>query len=340
MKAWVVARRGAPRHALQFKTDVAVPAAPRTGSDLLVKVSHAAINPADAHFINVLPTWLPFRRAPTPGMDFAGEVVAAGPAAPPELAAPGTRVAGAMGVAQVAFGKGSLAEYVLVPAHLVAPVPAKLSDAEAAGLFGIAGQTAEIVTAAAAVGPGKRALVNGASGGVGSLVVQILKAQGAEVFGVCSGANVEMVRRLGADEVIDYRTNSPLEAFLTEKFATKPLDVIIDCAGSQPLFNQSPKYLQPAGRFLTIVGGRSQGVVPFVQHKLLPVLLGGTPRRFDIIGLSPAGAIARQVAKLVEDGSIKEAPTDSVFPFEEVVEAMEKLATKRAKGKIVIKVAA
>ena len=199
MKAWVVTRNGAPRDALALRTDLPVPAPP-TGANITIKIAYAALNPADVAFLSLIPSWLPFRRSATPGLDFAGEVVAAGPAVPADLAV-GTQVCGALGVAQVAFGTGSLAEYVVVPAHLVVAVPRGLGLDAAAGLHGVAGQTASLVMDAANVQPGQQVLVNGASGGVGSLLIQTLKATGAVVTAVCSGENEALVRRLGADEV-------------------------------------------------------------------------------------------------------------------------------------------
>jgi len=200
MKAWVVTSTGEPKAALVLKTDWPVPSHPPKGTDLLIKVAYAALNPVDTHLTSAIPSWLPFRRYPVPGLDFCGAVVAAGPAAPPEFAK-GAMVCGAMNVAAIAFGKGSLAEYVSVPASLVALMPAELGPARAVGLLGVAGQTAELLMREAKIAGGERVLVNGASGGVGSILVQIAKARGAVVTGVCSEANVALVKSLGADDV-------------------------------------------------------------------------------------------------------------------------------------------
>ncbi|KAK3322961.1 zinc alcohol dehydrogenase [Apodospora peruviana] len=340
MKAWVVVRNStSPKDALQLKTDLPVPAPVMTGNNILVKVSHAALNPADMHFMNVLPTWLPFRRTATPGLDFAGEVVATGPAAGDEFKV-GAQVAAAMGTIHVTFGKGALAEYVVVPADMVSLKPEAMTLGQAVGVCGVAGQTAAIMVAAADIKPNQKVMINGASGGVGSVLLQVVKAKGAVVYAVCSASNAAMVKRLGADEAIDYNAHDPLETFVAEKFEGGQLDIIFDCAGSQPLYSNSPRYLKPQGKFISIVGGRTQGIVPYVRNKLRPVFLGGTPREFQLLGLFPAGVYARQAAKWVDEGVIKEAPIDSEFPMEEVVQAYEKLAGKHAKGKIVIKVSA
>jgi NADPH:quinone reductase-like Zn-dependent oxidoreductase len=336
MKRWIVAHKAAPKEALTLKTDWPVPPAPN-GSDVLVKVSFAALNPADTYLIGGLPTWLPFRRNPSPGMDFSGVVAAAGPDVPATLAV-GTEVCGAMSVGQIASGNGTLAEYIAVPSSLIVPRPKGVSMAGAAGLLGIAGQTASLTLDATQATKGTRVLLNGSSGGVGSILLQALHASGAVVTAVCSGANEEMVRRLGADEVIDYKKETAIYDHLSSKFKDAPLDVIVDTVGDGDLYTKSPAYLKPHGRFVTIVGGPTQGVAPTIKYRLRPVILGGTPRAFHLLALAPSGAQAAKVARWVDEGWVKEAPVDSIHPMEQAIEAYEKLMTHRAKGKLVVNV--
>lgn len=201
MKAWIVTRNGDPKDALTLRPDYPVPSQPKAGN-ILVKVDYAALNPADLNFMGNLPNWLPFRRNPTVGLDFAGTVVKLGSSVSSDLGISiGSEVAGAFNVLSVATGRGSLAEYVEVPATKVALKPKDLSSKDAAGALGIAGQTAYIILKEAGTKAGDRVLVNGASGGVGSVLVQVAKAKGAIVCGVCSGGNAEFVKGLGADEV-------------------------------------------------------------------------------------------------------------------------------------------
>lgn len=202
MRAWTVAKNGGPSDALLLKTDAPVPSPVKSGN-VLLKVTHAALNPADLNFMSTLPNWLPFRRNPTVGLDFAGEVVQLGPSV--TGLSVGSQVAGALNVMSVAVGRGSLAEYVEVPASKVALVPEGLTLRDAAGALGIAGQTAWVILKEAGIEKGDRVLVNGASGGVGSVLVQVAKAKGAVVYGVCSGGNAEFVKGLGADEVCENR---------------------------------------------------------------------------------------------------------------------------------------
>lgn len=331
MRAWLVNRAGPPSPTtLQLQT---IPAPspspfPPTGTNILVKISHAALNPVDLHLINTLPTWLPFRRRPpfAPAFDFSGEVAALGPAVPESLGiSVGTPICGALNLAQIVAGRGTLAEYLVCDAHLVAVKPEGVTSAQAAGLMGIAGQTTALMVGFAGVKAGQRALVNGASGGVGSILVQALSGKGLTVYGVCSAGNDGLVKRLGAVETVDY-TRGELEVLLKERFGKKQeeeedqrLDFIFDCAGSQALFSHSEGYLKEKGRFISIVGGPSQGVVPYVRNKLRPVFLGGVPRAYDLLLLLPSGKTATQIAQWVSEGVVREAVVDSEFEMEDVI---------------------
>lgn len=301
----------------------------------MVKVSYAALNPADVHFMLHLSNWIPFRHNPHPGLDFVGTVVQAGPSAELEV---GAEVGGAVNVSSVAFGKGSLAEYIVIPSDIVARRPKSLEMRQAAGALGVAGQTTALVLGEANVKAGDKVLVNGASGGVGSVLVQIVKGLGATVYGVCSEANADMVKRLGADHIIDYKAHKSLYSFLTQEHGDAPFNLMIDCVGDQPLFTESTKYLRPEGLFICIVGGRSQGIVPYFKNKILPVALGGTPRQYRILGLSPSGAFAGVAAKWANDGLLKEIPIDMECPLENAIQGYERVVSKRSRGKVVVKV--
>lgn len=134
-------------------------------------------------------------------MDFAGTVVQSGIGAPLDFVK-GAEVCGALGLSQLFAGQGTLAEYVRLPAGVLALKPTEMSWEEAAGC-GVVGQTVNTILkeAGGLIGEGKRVLINGASGGVGTVLVQRVKAEGAIVVGVCSERNVGLVSELGADEV-------------------------------------------------------------------------------------------------------------------------------------------
>ncbi|SPO05563.1 uncharacterized protein DNG_08250 [Cephalotrichum gorgonifer] len=338
MRSWVVTKNGAPSAALALDASAPVPAA--QGSTVLVKVSHASLNPADLQHMLRIPTILPFRRRPTPGLDFCGTVVALGPSIPassPVKLEVGDVVCGAVPASKVALGTGTLAEYVSVPADSVALKPESLPASVCAGL-GIAGQTAALVMAEAKIEPGHRVLVNGASGGVGTMLCQIVTARGGIVTAVCSDSNAKLVKRLGASEVIDYMANSPVFEHLEAEYSQKPFDIIIDCVGNQFLYDMCAAYLKPTGTFINIVGGDTEGVVPWVKGTIWPKFLGGTPRRYRILALLPNGNLQREVVQWVDDGHLPEVVIDSEVSVDEVVEAYEKLASKRAKGKIIVRI--
>jgi NADPH:quinone reductase-like Zn-dependent oxidoreductase len=120
--------------------------------------------------------------------------------------------------------------------------------------------------------------------------------------------------------VVDYRVHNSLEEHLAQRFGEEQFDAVLDCVGSQALYTNSPRYLKPEGKFINIVGGWSQGVVPFITNKLRPCFLGGTPRSYELFLLSASGETAKEAAALVEQGIIKKALIDSVFPMEEAIE--------------------
>lgn len=137
--------------------------------------------------------------------------------------------------------------------------------------------------------------------------------------------------------MIDYKAYGDLYAHLTDTYLTGGMDLIVDCVGDDTFFRRSPSYLQASGKFLSIVG-RAQGIYSFLMHQVRPTMLGGTPRSYKILGLAPSGTGAREVAKLVDEGLIGEVLVDSEYGMDDALLAYEKLATKRARGKIVIKV--
>lgn len=122
-------------------------------------------------------------------------------------------------------------------------------------------------------------------------------------------------------KIVDYTQYASVEDHLAERFGDDPFDVIFECTDSRnTLFARADEYLKPDGRFVSVIGGWSQGVVPFLVNKLRPVVLGGTPRSYDIFLLTASGVIAKHVGQYVEEGIIKDVPIDSEFPMEQAVE--------------------
>jgi NADPH:quinone reductase-like Zn-dependent oxidoreductase len=203
----------------------------------------------------------------------------------------------------------------------VALKPANVSFDEAAALsFG--GATALSFLRQGQVTRGEKVLVNGASGAVGVAAVQLAKHFGAHVTGVCSGANAELVRSLGADAVVDYTTTD-----FTKTGET--YDVVVDTAGTAP-FARSKASLKPGGRLLQILGGLPDLLrAPWLALTSDKKVIGGTaPERADDL---------RFLAELASKGEYKPV-IDRRYPLEQIVEAHRYVDTGRKKGSVVITV--
>src|SRR6188508_2586832 len=243
MRAAVQHRYGPP--SVLESSEVGIPL-PGPG-DVLVQVGAAAVHPGDCFvmtgepYVVRLAFGLRWARHGIPGRDLAGVVAAVGK----DVTAlrPGDEV----------FGwstAGTLAEYACVPADNLVSVPANLSVVDAAAVPTSAMTALQALRDIAHVRPGQTVLVTGASGGVGSFAVQIAKAFGAEVTGVCSTAKVDMVRSLGADAVIDYTHAGIADS-------GQRYDVILDTGGHRSL-SQLRRALTPRGT-LVLVGSETGG---------------------------------------------------------------------------------
>lgn len=254
-----------------------------------------------------------------PGIDVAGTVVAIGAAV--------TRFA----VGDEVFGmsRGSFAEYAAAREDKLAHKPANASFAQAA-VVGISGGTALQALAAGRVQAGQRVLIIGASGGVGSFAVQLAKAAGAEVTGVCSTDKLDLVTSLGADRVVDYTR---------EDFAdgTHHYDVIIDIAGNSPL-NRLRRALTPTGT-VVIVGGESKGnLTGGIDRQLRAMILS----RF--VGQRLTGLASKERASDLEiladhltSGTVTPS-IDRTYPLDQVPTAMRHLEAGKVRGKTAITV--
>lgn len=295
--------------------------------EVLVRVRAAGVDRGVWHLMTGLP--YPIRlagyglRAPkttTPGMDLAGVVEAVG--ADVTGFRPGDEVFG--------IGKGAFADYATAPASKLAPKPANLSFDQAAAV-GISGLTAlQGLRDSAGVQPGQKVLILGASGGVGSFAVQVAKALGAEVTGVCSTAKVEMVRALGADHVIDY-TREEIAA------NGEQYDVILDTGGNRTLA-ELRRALTSSGT-LVIVGGETGGrwLGGFDRSLRAPLMSPFVGQQLKALTCSENQADLIVLKELIEAGRIQPA-IDRTFPLAEAAEAIRYLADGSARGKVVITV--
>ncbi len=303
--------------------DVAVPR-PATG-EVLLQVEGSSLNALDWHFLTGTPYLLrvtngvrrPKRK--TPGADVAGTVVATGAGV--------TRFAAGDAV----FGEckgGGCASYVTVDASNVVAKPATVSF-EAAGATPVAGLTAlQGLRTRGSVQPGDRVLINGAAGGVGTFAVQIAKALGAEVTAVCSTGNVEMVRSLGADVVIDYTTHDFVEGGAR-------FDVLLDNVG-----NRSPaeclSVLRAGARYVAVSGPKTNRWFGPIPHLLRA---GFAFRRADStfhqFTASPVEADLVLLGEMLADGSI--APTiDRIVGLDGVAAGLAEIGTGHARAKIAV----
>lgn len=215
---------------------------------------------------------------------------------------------------------GCYAEYKCMPENAaIALKPTNLSYEEAASLsFG--GMTALYFFNQAKIREGDKVLINGASGAVGTAAVQLAKHFGAEVSAVCSTKNLELVRSLGANHVIDYT----IEDF-TQNGAT--YDIIVDTAGTAP-FSRSKDSLKEGGRLLMVLAG-----LPDMLQALWAVMTGS--RSFVAGPATTRIEDLRFIAKLVEAGKYKPV-IDRCYPFHQIVEAHRYVDTGRKRGSVVI----
>jgi NADPH:quinone reductase-like Zn-dependent oxidoreductase len=299
---------------------------PRIGDDdVLVRVRAAGLDRGVWHVMAGLP--YPIRLAgfglrapknPVIGSDVAGVVEAVGGAV--SRFRPGDEVFG--------IGKGTFAEYARAPENKLAPKPANLTFEQAA-VVAVSGLTAlQGVRDHGKVRPGQEALIIGASGGVGTYAVQIAKAFGARVTGVCSTTKAEMVRAIGADRVVDYTQEDFAEG-------ERRYDLILDIGGNSSL-SRLRHALTPRGT-LVIAGGEGGGR-----------WLGGTDRQLRALALSPfvgqkLGTFVSSenhedlifLKKLIEAGKVTPV-IDRAYPLGDVPEAIRYLREGRARGKVVV----
>ncbi len=252
-----------------------------------------------------------------PGVDVAGTVVAVGSAV--SRFAVGDEVFG--------MSRGSFAEYAAAREDKLARKPATVSFEQAATV-GISGGTALQALRAGRLQAGQRVLIIGASGGVGSYAVQLAKAAGAEVTGVCSTGKLDLVTDLGADHVVDYTR---------EDFADgmHHYDLIIDVAGNPPL-SRLRRALTPTGTAV-IVGGESKGnLTGGIDRQLRAMIL--TPfigQRLVGLASKEQGSDSEVLADHIAAGAVTPS-IDRTYPLDQVAEAMRRLEAGQVKGKIAI----
>ncbi len=322
MKAIVYTQYGSP-DVLQFK-EVEKPT-PKA-NEILVKIHTAATNALDWHFMRAEPFLARlenglFKPKNTKlGADFAGRVEAVGSSV--TQFQPGDEVVGN----NFAKGLGAFAEYINVSEDVLTLKPSRVSFEDTAAAPTSALTALQGLRDKGHIKPGQKVLINGASGGVGSFAVQITKAFGAEVTAVCSTRNLDMVRSIGADHVIDYTQ---------EDFTNNGQQYdLIYCAVGNRSVSDYQRALKPQG--VCIIAGITTLRLMF-QHMILG------PRRSKVGGqrIGTAGTVEPNqkdmtfIMELLESGKIVSV-IDRCYPLSETAEAIRYLETGRARGKIII----
>jgi NADPH:quinone reductase-like Zn-dependent oxidoreductase len=297
-------------------------------NQLLVRVHAASVNPYDWHFIRGTPyimrlgIGLRKPKSSRLGVDFAGTVEAVG-----------KKVTEFKAGDEVYGGKtGAFAQYVCASEKAVVRKPQNLTF-EQAGSVQIAGLTAlQALRKSAHVQPGQRVLINGASGGVGTFAVQIAKTLGAHVTGVCSGRNAEMVRSLGADEVIDYTK---------EDFAQsgKQWDVILDNVPNHSL-SDCRRSLTPNGKYIMIGGGGPEDgrwIGPFARIIELVLVKPFVNQEMRMMMSDPTKEDMTYLRDLMEAGKVRPV-IDRTYPLGQIAEAVRYLEKGHARGKVAIRI--
>lgn len=307
MRAMVVKEWGGPENLVEREIERPEPGL----NEILVRVHAAGVNPADwkTRASGALITW---GEIPTVGWDVSGTVETVGPGV--TLYQPGDEV---YGMPLFPRQAGGYAEFVVGPARHFARKPASLDHVQAAALPLAALTAWQALVDTAAVSAGQRVLVHAAAGGVGHLAVQIAKARGAYVIGTASAAKHELLRGLGADELIDYRTTDFTGA-VTE------VDVVIDSIGGDT-GRHSLKVLKPGGHLVTLPSPDD-----------VPAGADGVHTGWTLVEPDYRGLV--EIAALVEQGKLRPV-IDTVLPLEQAAKAHETGERGRTTGKIVLTVA-
>ncbi|MFB3779154.1 MAG: NAD(P)-dependent alcohol dehydrogenase [Bryobacteraceae bacterium] len=291
---------------------------------VLVRVRAAALNPYDMHSLHGMPYFLRFgaglRRPKSTGIgvDFSGVVESAGKNV--VGLKPGDAVFGGV--------RGALAEYLVVAEQRLAKKPDNISF-EQAGAVDIAGRTAlQALRDAGKLQHGQKVLINGASGGVGTFAVQIAKHLGAEVTGVTSGRNAELVRSLGAGHTIDYTQRD-----YTQGGAA--YDLILDNVANHSL-SENRRVLRPSGRYVMIGAQKGKWIRPLDRVIAAVVYSKFVHQEMGLMVARASKEDLALLAELMQQGKVTPV-IDRTYKLSEAAEAMRHLETGRARGKIVIR---
>ncbi|MEP6464657.1 MAG: NADP-dependent oxidoreductase [Parafilimonas sp.] len=326
MKALQLVKYGDIKDSLAFN-EVSEPAI--QANDVMIEIKAAAINPIDKGIVaGNLQRILALQLPATLGYDVSGIVVEKGDEV--NNFEVGDLVYSRVPQEQM----GTLAEYVAVSSYAVSKKPANISFEEAAGLP-LAGLTALQSLEAAGLKKNDKVLIHAGSGGVGSFAIQYAKNKGAYVYTTTGTDNVKWVKELGADSVIDYKTED-------YKTIVKDADIVFDTLGKNYTL-EAFKVIKQGGKVVSVMGSMDEeaakkfGMANYKMPEELSKLIAGKDALYKYIWMHPDGMQLDQIKTLIEDEKIKPV-IDKIYSFSESIEALLHLASGKAKGKIIIKI--
>jgi NADPH:quinone reductase-like Zn-dependent oxidoreductase len=290
---------------------------------VLVDVRAAGLDRGTEHLMTGKPyamrlaTGIRRPKNPVPGRDVAGIVAGVGSSV--------TRFA--VGDEVYGVAPGSFAEYAVARDSQLARKPTNLSFAEAAVVPVSAATAMRALVDVGRVQSGQSVLVLGASGGVGSYAVQLAKAFGAEVTGVCSTAKTDLVASLGADHVVDYNHDDFADG-------TRTYDLVLDIAGN-PSLGRLRRALEPRGTAV-FIGGEGSGDITGMGRQVRGVLISPfLKQRLALLVTKERAADYQRLTDLIESGQVTPS-LDRTYPLDEVPHAMQQLETGQVRGKVAI----
>ncbi|MFG3344366.1 NADP-dependent oxidoreductase [Streptomyces sp. NPDC048018] len=331
MKAFMIERYGDRAGVHAAERPDPVPGA----DDVLVRIHAAGVNPLDLKIRDgEFRTFLSYRFPLVLGNDFAGVVVRVGSGV--TRFAVGDEVYARPGKDRI----GTFAELIAVHQDDVAIKPANLTMTEAASLPLVALTAWQALVERAQVRPGQKVLIHAGSGGLGTIAIQLAKHLGAHVATTVSTAKADLVRELGADVVVDYRT---------QDFASvlHDYDVVLDSLGGETL-EKSLRVLRPGGKVIGVAGPPDAAFARELgANAILRLVMGALSFRtrrlaerrgvtYSFLFMKADGGQLRRITPLIEAGKIRPV-VDSVFPFDRTRQALEYVEEGRAKaGKVVV----
>jgi NADPH:quinone reductase-like Zn-dependent oxidoreductase len=302
--------------------------------EVLVQVYAAGLNPID----NMIPKGsfkplLKFELPAVMGSDLAGVVVQVG------ASVTRFKVGEAVYASLFDLGRGSPAEYAAVPEYAAAHKPANLDFVQAASIPMVGLTAWQALTERIRLKRGQKLFVPAGSGGIGTMAIQLAKYLGATVGTTTSTANVDFVRGLGADEVVDYKRHNFEDTL-------RDYDAVLATVRGDGV-EKALRIVRPGSAVVSLVGpptaafGKARGMNFFLRFVLglmsrkIIGLARGRGAEYSFLFVRPDGAQLAGIGKLIEDGRVRPV-IDKVFPFAQSVEALAYLEQGRAKGKVVV----